>query len=72
MNHIIKVKKITLIEKDIIEVSNKQDFEKLNLRFFEGGFILDLNGVWYLIGTEVIYTFNTMLSKKTKEIIGKT
>ncbi|MBW2986686.1 hypothetical protein KY333_04930 [Candidatus Woesearchaeota archaeon] len=56
---IIKVNDIQLVEKDVIEITNKEDFEMLNKDLFSDSIVFDLKGVWYLIGDEVAYCFNT-------------
>ena len=61
---VVKVNKIQFVEKDIVEVKNKADFERINLELFGDSFVFDLNGVLYLIGTEVAYYFDSLKAHK--------
>jgi len=56
---IIKVNSINMTEKDVVEVDNYADFERINFEIFKDTFVFDLKGVYYLMGTEVVYTYNT-------------
>lgn len=53
----IKVKSISLVEKDVIEVENEADFIKLYDYLFKDNLVFDFNGVLYLIGSEVAYFY---------------
>jgi len=54
---IIKVNSIEMTEKDIIEVDSLKDFERINIEIFKDTFVLDLKGVYYLMGTDVTYIY---------------
>lgn len=53
---IVKVNSIDLVEKDMIELKKLSDFKKLyhDLNF---GMCFDLNGSYYLLGSEVSYLY---------------
>lgn len=53
---IIKVNRIDLSEKDIIEITNYKDFLKVYRDMFNSHTLcFELKGTLYLIGTEVAY-----------------
>ncbi len=52
----IKVNQITLIEKDIVEIDEYKDFELIYRDMFNSRtFVFNLNGMLYLLGSEVAY-----------------
>ena len=55
---IIEVTEINLTEKDIISIKKKRDFDEVQRSVFKDTFAFNLNGVYYLIGSEVAYIYN--------------
>ena len=56
---IIKVSKISLTEKDTIVIDNLEDFKYVNTKIFSGSHIFNLEGKYYLIGSEIVYIYNS-------------
>ena len=54
---IIEVTNIQIIEKDVIEIKKEKDFDDIHKILFNGAKIFKLNKTYYLIGTDVIYTY---------------
>lgn len=54
-HNIIQVNQIQVIEKDVIEVKNRKDFEEIYKTYFNGSKILKLQNKYYLIGTDAMY-----------------
>ena len=47
---IIKVSDLKLIERDIINVIKREDFDNINHKMFNNTLVYDLNGALYLLG----------------------
>ena len=60
----IEVNSINLVEKDVIEIDDFDDFIDIAIKKFSGDNILNLKGTLYLIGVDVVYTFKKGDDKK--------